>query len=100
MVSMEAAFSPTPAAENASETVGGAGVTAREPGQAVALLPAEAGAALVAVLGVTVTVALSLAPAESVTVSLSISVPLPGTMVTCAAFLADVKVIPPVAVQA
>ena len=57
MVSVEATFSPTLAGENASVTVGAAGVTVRGVGHAAAAVPAVVGAAEVAPVDVNVTVA-------------------------------------------
>jgi hypothetical protein len=59
MVSVDAAFAPTVAGENASVTVGGDRVTASGVGQAVAAEPAEDGA-----LTVAAPVALNETPAE------------------------------------
>ena len=88
MVSVEATFSPTVAGENASVTVGGVGATVSGVGHAVAAVPAEDGAAVVAPVDVNVTVAVSWLFAESVTVSVNVpAIPL-GTTVTCAALAA------------
>jgi len=82
MVSVEATFSPTLPGENASVTVGGITVTVSGVGHAVAAVPAEDGAVLVAPVDVNVTVAVSWLFAESVTVNVNVpAVPL-GTTVT------------------
>src|SRR5208337_868036 len=67
---------PVLAGENAWVTVGGVGFTVSAVGQAVALLPAEVGALLVALPELTVMVAVSVAPA----LSLTVSVPVPDTV--------------------
>ncbi len=76
--------------------MGAVGVVDNAVGQA--LLPADVGAVLVALVAVTVMVAVSVAPAESVTVS--VTVPLPGKIDACAAFAPDAMLTPPVAVHA
>jgi hypothetical protein len=70
--------------ENDALTVGGAGCTLMAAGQAVALLPAAAGALLAAVVAVSVTVSVSTFPAESVT--FKVKVPGAGSTLTRALF--------------
>ena len=70
------------AGENYSLTVGAAGCRVSAAGHAVALVPAEVGAVLVAVVAVSVTVSVSAFPAESVTIR--VKVPGAGSTVTCA----------------
>ncbi len=71
------------AGEKDCATVGADGVTFNSAGQAVALLPADVGAVLLAELAVAkVTVSVSTLPAESVTVSVRIP-PAEGFTVTC-----------------
>ncbi len=95
-VNVDATVSTTLDGEKTCVTVGGVGVVESVAGQAVP--PADAGAALEALVALTEIVAVSVAPAESVTVS--ISVPLPGKIDTCAAFAPDAMETPPVAVHA
>jgi hypothetical protein len=97
MVSVEATFSATLAGENASVTAGGVSVTVSGVGHAVAAVPAEVGAKLLALFDVTVMVAVSASPAESVMVNVSVSVPAPGVIVTWGVFFAEPKVMPLVA---
>jgi len=89
MVSVEATFSPTLAGENASATVGGTGVTVKAVGHAVAAVPGENGAVVVAPVDVNVTVAVSVLFAESVTLSVNVPAAPVETTVTCAALAAD-----------
>lgn len=89
MVSVEATFSPTLAGENSELTVGAAGVTVMGVGQAVAAVPADEGAALVAPVELKLTTAVSLLLAESVTVSVKVPAAPVGTTVTCAALAPD-----------
>src|SRR5882724_4483739 len=89
MVSVEATFSPTLAGENASVTVGGASVTVSGVGHALAAVPAEDGAVVVAPVDVNVTVAVSVLAAESVTLSVNVPAAPVETTVTCAALAAD-----------
>jgi len=96
MVSVEAVVSMTLAGENASLTVGAIGIAAMAVGQA--LVPADVGAVLEALVAVTLIVAVSVAPAESVTVS--VTVPLPARIDTCAELAPDSIVTPPLAVHA
>jgi len=83
MVSVEATFSPTLAGENASVTVGGVGANVNGVGHAVAAIPAEDGAVVVAPLDVKVTVAVSVLAAESVTLSVNVPAAPVETTVTC-----------------
>jgi D-serine deaminase-like pyridoxal phosphate-dependent protein len=80
---METEFSPTLAGEKDSVTVGADGLTLKSAGQAVALVPADVGAVLLAELAVPkVTVSISTFLAESVTVNVRIP-PATGLTVTC-----------------
>src|ERR1700733_5423965 len=100
MVSVEGAFSPTLAGEEASVTVGGAGATVIAVGHAVVAVPADDGAAVVAPVAAKSTVAVSVLFAESVTVSVNVpAVPFQAT-VACAALAPEEMVTPPVAVHA
>src|ERR1019366_9097228 len=79
----ETAFSPSLAGEKDSVTVGADGLTLRAAGHAVALVPADAGAVLVAEPAVgKLTVSTSTLPAESVTVNVRIPLAT-GLTVTC-----------------
>jgi hypothetical protein len=89
MVSAETTFSPMLAGEKACASVGGTGVTVKAAGHAVAAVPGEDGAAVVAPLDVNVTVAVSVLCAESVTVSVRVPAAPVGTTVTWAALAAD-----------
>src|SRR5580704_1219768 len=80
MVSVETELFTVVAGENASLTVGAAGLTVMAAGHAVALVPAEDGTVLTAVSAVSVTVSVSMFPAESVTVK--VKVPAAGLTVT------------------
>ena len=95
-VIVEATVSTTLAGEKAWDTVGEIGVVESAVGQAV--VPADAGAVLEALVALTVMVAVSVAPAESVTVS--VTLPLPGSIDTCAVLAPEAMETPPVAVQA
>src|SRR5208283_5138715 len=86
---------PVLAGENAWATVGGTGVTVSAVGQAVALVPADVGALLVALPELTVMVAVSVAPALSLTVS--VTVPEPDTVAVSPVDGATLA--PPVAAQ-
>lgn len=97
---MDATFSPTLAGENAALTVGDAGATVLGVWHAVAEVPAEDGAVLVAPLELKVTTAVSVLLAESVTVRVSVPLPPVETTVTCDALAADWRVTPPVTLQA
>src|ERR1700677_4768262 len=68
MVSVDTTSLAVVAGANDSLTVGAAGATVMAAGHAVALLPAELGAVLVALSAVSVSVSVSMFPAESVTV--------------------------------
>jgi hypothetical protein len=80
MVSVDTVLCTVVAGENDSLTSGATGATVMAAGQAVALVPAEDGAAVVAVSAVSVTVSVSMFPAESVTVN--VKVPAAGLTVT------------------
>ena len=95
IVSVEATPGPVLAGENAWATVGGIGVTVSAVGQALALVPAEVGALLVALPEATVMVAVSVAPALSLTVS--VTVPEPDTVAVSP--VDGVTVAPPAAAQ-
>src|ERR1022692_4896351 len=81
MASVATPFSPTLAGEKDSATVGADGFTFNLAGHAVALVPADMGAVLVAEFAVSVTDCTSTLPAESVTVN--VSIPAMGFTVTC-----------------
>jgi hypothetical protein len=100
MVSVEATFSPTLAGEKASVTVGGTGATVIAVGHAVAAVPADDGAAVVAPVGAKSTVAVSVLFAESVTVNVNVpAVPFQRTA-ACAALAPEEMLTPPVAFHA
>jgi hypothetical protein len=100
IVSVEAVFSVTLAGENASATVGAAGVTVSDAGHAVAAVPAEDGAPVAAPVDVKFTVATSVWPVESVTVRVRVpAVPL-GMTVAWAELAPPMIVTPPLAVHA
>ena len=81
-VSIDTLFRVTVDGENDSLTVGAFGLTVSAPGQALALVPADTGAVLVAPPAVSVTVSTSTLPSESVTDN--VSVPGAGFTLTCA----------------
>jgi hypothetical protein len=73
MVSVDATFALTLVGENASVTVGGAGVTVMAVGHAVAAVPVDDGALTVATpLALNDTLPESVWPAESVTVNMRV----------------------------
>ena len=84
IVRVDATLFAVVAGENDSLTVGAAGLTLIAAGHAVALVPAEIGAVLVALSAVSVTVSVSMLPAESVTIRFK--VPAAGLTVTLAPF--------------
>jgi hypothetical protein len=81
-VNVDTALRATAAGENDALTEGATGFTASGVGQALARVPAELGAELLAELDVNSTVSVSVLPAESVIVN--VSVPGTGLMVTWA----------------
>ena len=95
MTRFDVTFGPTVVGENASVTVGVAGLTVTAVRQAS--VPASDGAVVVALVTPTVIVATSVPPCESVTVR--VSVPVPVT-VAFAPVAPEVRVSPPLAVQA
>jgi hypothetical protein len=80
MVSVDTALVTVVAGANDALTVGATGATVMAAGHAVALVPADVGAVLVALSEVSVTVSVSMFPAESVT--LKVKVPAAGFTVT------------------
>ena len=76
--SMAGTFAATLAGENAALSVGAAGVTVMGAMQALALVPAEDGAVVLAPPALKLTTAVSVLPAESVTTSVSVPAPLDG----------------------
>ena len=89
MVSVAAAFALTLAGENASVTVGGIVVKFKGVGHALAAVPADDGALMVALPAANETVPTSVLLLESVTVSVYVPAPPGGAMVTRGASVAD-----------
>jgi hypothetical protein len=89
----------TLAGENAALTVGAAGVTVMGAMQALALVPAEDGAVVLAPPAVKLTAAVSVRPAESVTTRVSVPAPLDVTL-TCALVAPELMVTAPLLDQA
>lgn len=97
--SVAGAFAATLAGENAALTVGAAGVTVMGAMHALALVPAEDGAMVLAPPAVNVTTAVSVLPAESVTTRFSVPAPLEVTF-ACGLVAPELMVTAPVLDQA
>lgn len=97
--SMAGAFAATLAGEKAALTVGAAGVTVIGAMHALALVPAERGAVVLAPPAVKLMTAVSVLPAESVTTTLSVPVPL-DVAFTCAVAPPELMTTAPVLDQA